>query len=94
MNKKTLFILVVMFCISGLSYAQKLVLWYDSTGVHWEEAKPLGNSRLGAMVYGTPHHEEIQLNEETIWGGKPHRNDNSNAAYVLPIAQQLIFEGK
>ncbi|MBS1348911.1 MAG: glycoside hydrolase family 95 protein [Bacteroides sp.] len=94
MNKKTLFILVVMFCISGLSYAQKQVLWYDSPGVHWEEAIPLGNSRLGAMVYGTPHHEEIQLNEETIWGGKPHRNDNSNAAYVLPIAQQLIFEGK
>ena len=42
---------------------QKAILWYDSPAQHWEEALPLGNGRLGAMVYGDPVNEEIQLNE-------------------------------
>ena len=45
---------------------QKAILWYDSPAQHWEEALPLGNGRLGAMVYGDPVNEEIQLNEETV----------------------------
>src|SRR5690606_11397041 len=50
--------------------------------------------RLGAMVYGIPQREELQLNEETIWGGGPYRNDNEKGGAALPQIQQLIFEGK
>lgn len=71
--------------------AQDLKLWYDTPAKIWEEALPLGNSRLGAMIYGNPTEEEIQLNEETIWGGSPHRNDNPKAAGTLAEVQELIF---
>src|SRR5690606_25455902 len=57
-------------------------------------ALPIGNGRLGAMVYGIPHREEVQLNEETIWAGGPYRNDNHKAGANLKDIQQLIFEGK
>ncbi|MFR5758271.1 MAG: glycoside hydrolase N-terminal domain-containing protein [Bacteroides cellulosilyticus] len=51
---------------TDLKAQQAPVLWYDSPAEYWEEALPLGNGRLGAMVYGNPVNEEIQLNEETI----------------------------
>lgn len=71
--------------------AQELKLWYNTPAKVWEEALPVGNSRLGAMVYGNPAEEEIQLNEETLWGGSPHRNDNPKAAGSLAEVQELIF---
>ena len=73
-----LLLLSFLLTIARLS-AQDLKLNYDKPAKVWEEAIPLGNSRLGAMVYGIPHREEIQLNEETIWGGGPYRNDNPEA---------------
>jgi len=54
----------------------------------------VGNGRLGAMVYGNPSEEIIQLNENTIWAGQPNRNDNPNAKEALPEVRRLIFEGK
>lgn len=87
------FLAVFLFCGSGL-LAQDMKLRYDKPANVWEEALPLGNSRLGAMVYGTPQKEEIQLNEETIWGGGPYRNDNPQASTALADVRQLIFEGK
>lgn len=60
----------------------------------WEQALPIGNGRLGAMVYGVPEREELQLNEETIYAGGPYRNDNAKALAALPQIQQLIFAGK
>lgn len=93
--KKNAFIIITFICLSCFSISSKeLKLWYNSPASIWEEALPLGNSRLGAMVYGIPQHEEIQLNEETIWGGSPHRNDNPKALTALPKAQDLIFEEK
>lgn len=74
--------------------AQDLKLWYDSPAKMWEEALPLGNSRLGVMVYGIPQMEELQLNEETIWGGSPYRNDNPKALGALPEIRNLVFAGK
>ncbi|MCW0485101.1 glycoside hydrolase N-terminal domain-containing protein, partial [Gaoshiqia sediminis] len=55
---------------------------------------PVGNGRLGAMIYGDPVNEKIQLNEETFWSGGPSRNDNPKALEALPEIRQLIFEGK
>ena len=94
MKKIGLLFCAVCLAFSVQSRAENLKLWYKSPAKMWEEALPLGNSRLGAMVYGTPQREEIQLNEETIWGGGPYRNDNPKALEALPKVRQLIFEGK
>ncbi|MBD0256567.1 MAG: glycoside hydrolase family 95 protein, partial [Cytophagales bacterium] len=60
----------------------------------WVEALPIGNGRMGAMVFGGVPHERIQLNEETLWAGYRHDENNPNAAAALPIVRRLIFEGK
>lgn len=101
---KNLGMLVLLLLMTGIStycYAQKvtnptLKLQYDEQADPkvWEQALPIGNGRLGAMVYGIPHREEVQLNEETIWAGGPYRNDNPKAGANLKDIQQLIFEGK
>src|SRR5674476_382562 len=71
-----------------------LKLWYIHPAKQWVEALPLGNGRLGAMVYGDPSKEVIQLNENTVWAGQPNRNDNPDAKEALPEVRKLIFEGK
>ena len=70
------------------------ILWYTKPAKEWTDALPIGNSRLCAMIYGNPAREELQLNEETLWGGGPHRNDNPNALRHLDEVRRLIFEGK
>lgn len=71
-----------------------LKLWYQKPAKQWVEALPVGNGRLGAMVYGDPSKEVIQLNENTVWAGQPNRNDNPNAKGALTEVRQLIFDGK
>ena len=70
------------------------VLWYDKPASVWLEALPLGNSRLGAMVFGKTDVEEIQLNEETFWSGGPHNNNSTSSIYYLNEVRSLIFQGK
>lgn len=70
-----------------------LILWYDKPAKLWVEALPVGNGRLGAMVFGDPSKEIIQLNEGTVWAGSPNRNDNPDAKAALPEVRRLIFEG-
>jgi len=69
-------------------------LWYNEPAQQWVEALPVGNGRLGAMVFGGPAEEVIQLNENTVWAGRPNRNDNPEAREALPEVRKLIFEGK
>jgi alpha-L-fucosidase 2 len=71
-----------------------LKLWYKTPAKKWVEALPVGNGRLGAMVYGDPCNELIQLNENTVWAGQPNRNDNPEARAALPEVRKLIFEGR
>lgn len=71
-----------------------LKLWYDKPAAIWNEALPLGNGRLGAMVFGDPAVERLQLNEETIWAGSPNSNAHNKSIKALPIVRQLIFDGK
>lgn len=92
MNRNTLIFLLLL--ISNVSFGQDLKLWYSQPARNWSEALPIGNSRLGAMVYGGTEREELQLNEETFWAGGPYSNNNSNAKYVLPVVRNLIFDGK
>ena len=74
--------------------AQDHRLWYNQPATHWLQALPIGNSQLGAMVYGGVATEEIQLNEETFWSGSPHHNNSSEAKAHLQEVRQLIFQGR
>ena len=73
----------------------QLTLWYrQPAGARWENALPVGNGRLGAMVYGNVGLENIALNESSVWSGSPNRNDYPEMLTALPEARKLIFEGK
>ncbi|MDF7808074.1 glycoside hydrolase family 95 protein [Pontiellaceae bacterium B12219] len=75
--------------------AEPLTLWYRKPAVHWEnQALPVGNGRLGAMVFGGVNQERLQLNEETVWDGEPTDYTNPEALEALPEVQRLLFEGK
>lgn len=69
-------------------------LWYSQPASVWEEALPLGNGRLGAMVYGDVINENIQLNENTFWAGGPHNNINPAALKALPELRRLLDTGE
>lgn len=69
-------------------------LWYRQPARDWNEALPLGNGRLGAMVFGGVAEERLQLNEDTFWSGKPHRYAVDGAAEHLAEVQRLMFAGK
>lgn len=89
------FLLLSLFALMAVeAYCGELKLWYSQPAKEWVEALPLGNSRLGAMVYGYPSQEELQLNEETVWGGGPHNNNNPDALKYLSEVRKLVFEGK
>ena len=75
-------------------FSQPHRMWYAKPASHWLEALPVGNSSLGAMVYGGTDVEEIQLNEETFWSGQPHNNNSSESLDVLSEVRSLIFQGK
>jgi len=94
--KKLFIVSLLLVTISGFSQTrQGLKLWYTQpSGKTWENALPIGNGRLGAMIYGNPDKEIIQLNEHTVWSGSPNRNDNPLSLDSLAIIRQLIFEGK
>jgi hypothetical protein len=70
------------------------VLWYDRPASYWTEALPLGNGRLGAMVFGGIKKELIQLNEDTLWTGEPIKRVNPEATQYLDQARELLFEGE
>ncbi|MDE6557376.1 MAG: glycoside hydrolase family 95 protein, partial [Duncaniella sp.] len=91
---KTLIVTTAALSWLGASASQEHKLWYDKPAQVWTEALPLGNGRLGAMVYGNPANEQIQLNEETIWAGQPNNNANPEALEWIPKIRQLVFEGK
>ena len=79
-------------CSAGTE--SQLKLWYDAPARQWTDALPLGNGRLGAMVFGTPAQERIQINEETIWGGGPHNNVNYAAKDGLDKIRTALWEGR
>lgn len=80
--------------VSAAAVAQQHKLWYNKPASHWLEALPIGNSHLGAMVYGGTDVEQIQLNEETFWSGSPHDNNSPAAKAHLQEVRDSIFAGK
>jgi alpha-L-fucosidase 2 len=90
--------LLILLCISAICIACKknhdIELWYKSPAKVWTDALPVGNGRLGGMVFGNFNHERIQLNEESVWAGSPVNNNNPEAGAHLGEIQQAIFNGE
>ncbi len=92
--KRLMTTLLLSAIIALTTTAQDHKLWYDKPATHWLQALPIGNSHLGAMVYGGIGTEEIQLNEETFWSGSPYNNNSKESKEHLQEVRQLIFQGK
>ncbi|RZL49549.1 MAG: glycoside hydrolase family 95 protein, partial [Pedobacter sp.] len=104
MISRKLILWVLFACFSISVFAQQKTvksnalvhtLWYNKPAKNWDEALPIGNGRLGAMIFGRTENELIQLNEETLWTGGPvDLNPNPAAPQYLPQIRKLLFEGK
>ena len=68
-------------------------LWYDSSASAWEEALPLGNGKTGAMIFGGAAHEQVQLNDNTLWSGYPNDGNNPNGIKYLPLIREAVSNG-
>src|SRR6188768_3025582 len=69
-------------------------LWYRQPAARWEEALPIGNGRLGCIVFGRTRQERLQLNEDTLWAGSPYDPDNAEAPLALAEIRRLLAEGQ
>lgn len=93
MKRKVFLLLMVLVASLNASQAQERKLWYGSPAKNWLEALPIGNSRLGGMVYGGTSREVLALNEETFWSGSPHDNNSTEALPYLKAVRDSIFAG-
>ncbi|HLR36935.1 MAG TPA: glycoside hydrolase family 95 protein, partial [Chitinophagaceae bacterium] len=102
MDKVKLFIFLgisfcVLFLMTACSVKQKkdtlLKLWYEQPAQKWTEALPVGNGRIGAMVFGGVDTAQFQLNDATLWSGYPKDGNNSHAKEVLPKVRKALFDG-
>lgn len=84
----------VTFAGNASAPTSPLTLWYRQPAKLWTEALPIGNGRLGAMVFGGVNQEHLQLNEDTLWAGGPYNPNNPRALAALPKVRQLIFAGQ
>lgn len=87
--------LVALICTCAAAAGEPdLSLRYDAPAKSWVEALPIGNGRLGAMVYGGVGHERLQLNEDSMWSGSPAETDNPEALPGLKQVRELLWAGK
>ncbi|MCX6326916.1 MAG: glycoside hydrolase family 95 protein [Bacteroidia bacterium] len=97
MMSKTKLVIVALCticCLSSAAQDKDIKLWYKSPAKTWTEALPVGNGRLGGMVFGDFSHERIQLNEESVWAGSKINNNNPRSKAHLGEIQQAIFRGE
>lgn len=96
--KRTLHQLAIAFTLtfnlSAFAKSEPPILWYQQPAKQWIEALPVGNGRLGAMVFGGVPDERIQFNEATLWTGEPRDYSHPGASNHLAIIRQLLFDGK
>lgn len=86
--------LALLLSLRTATAQQPLTLWYDKPAEKWTDALPLGNGRLGAMVFGGVGQERLQFNEATLWTGRPRPYARPGAARYLPQIRQLLAQGK
>lgn len=96
MKRKTLAAGLAFIVLAGLAAAADAPdrLWYRRPAGKWTEALPVGNGRMGAMVFGGIRENRIQFNEYTVWTGRPHDYAHPGASEVLPELRRLVFAGK
>jgi alpha-L-fucosidase 2 len=97
-NRTVCLLLLLQVCFYSL-FAQQpgnnsLRLWYNKPAANWNEALPIGNGHLAAMVFGDINNERVQLNEETIWSGEPGNNIIPDVYDSIQQIRKLLFEGK
>ncbi len=92
-NKLPLSLFILFVFTACQKQVQSPELWYNKPAVDWNEALPVGNGRLGAMVFGDPENERIQINEESIWAGSKINNNNPKSLTNLPALREAIFKG-
>ena len=92
----TAFLPAALFTVAAEAepFEEPLTLWYRQPAGNWNEALPLGNGRLGAMVFGGVEKDRLQLNEDTLLSGVPHDYAVPGAAQYLPEVRRLLFAGK
>src|ERR1051325_3207965 len=88
------FFFAIIFSANTFADTNSLVLWYRQPAKIWNEALPIGNGRMGAMIFGDVPEERIQFNEDTLWKGHPHDYVRAGAQTNLSQIQQFLFEGK
>ncbi|MFD2720653.1 glycoside hydrolase N-terminal domain-containing protein [Hymenobacter monticola] len=88
------FLFFLLLLTIPVAAQQPLKLWYAQPAAKWTDALPIGNGRLGGMVYGGVEQEHIQFNEATLWTGRPRAYARPGAAQYLPQIRQLLAEGK
>ena len=95
MVRISLIVLLISISVGVVQAAEgPLTLWYNEPADQWTEALPVGNGRLGAMVFGKTDTERLQFNEDTLWTGAPHDYARQEAKEYLPEIRRLLFEGK
>ncbi len=93
-NRIYLFLLNLLLIVCIAKAQNDTKLWYKEAATDWSKALPLGNGRIGAMVYGNPLEEKIQLNEATFWSGSPHSNANDSGAFYIGKIRALQLDKK
>ncbi|MHC4328979.1 MAG: glycoside hydrolase family 95 protein, partial [Planctomycetota bacterium] len=98
----TILCFIVLGCVTGNAARNRfdrenwsgMKLWYRQPAKEWTEALPVGNGRLGIMIFGGTQQERLQFNEDTLWTGRPHEYQHEGAAEYLPAVRKLLFEGQ
>src|SRR6266851_6639787 len=100
-NNMKLWPLVLIFVVASLplfaakeNFAPEATIWFNAPARDFTESSPMGNGRLGAMMFGGVNEERIVLNESSVWSGSRQDADRPDAYKVLPEIQKLLFEGK
>ncbi len=94
---KRCFIILAAVSLVGEKFVvaqNRNILWYDKPATNWNEALPIGNGHVAAMVFGTIAQERLQLNEGTVWGGGPNNTIDSAARPYVDQVRQLLVEKK
>ena len=92
--RKILTILLTSLSLKAASAASRLELWYDQPAAKWNEALPIGNGRMGAMIFGGVTNEQIQFNESTLWTGHPHEYQHPGAVKFFPVLRDLCNQSR
>ncbi|MGX5817840.1 glycoside hydrolase family 95 protein [Chitinophaga lutea] len=96
MKKRSIIVPVLLLLATFTASAQQsqLRLWYLQPARNWNEALPIGNGRIGAMVFGTAQEEQLQLNEAYLWSGGPRDGNNPGAKTQLPVVREALWNGE